>query len=282
MGDPSPQTDRRQREESFMYFDFNVTGPERKRLVQAISKFTGVDARYLAAPTFAYQVDRFNVSKNGVVSVEDRVDREVLDGLMETLVNDGFVSQGSDFGREETAQKATQEATEATESHFAPGVVSEYPSPCRREQEAPECEIRGLHVDLPREGVTETALENLRKLVDSKATLIRKALGADRVDIAVTDERIFFPWFDAAPDAEMSAAAAKFIGRLLDTARTQKRVTAKEKPVENEKFAFRCFLLKLGFIGPEFKAERKVLLRNLTGSAAFRDGDRRERETAAE
>ena len=54
-------------------------------------------------------------------------------------------------------------------------------------------------------------------------------------------------------------------------------MTAREKPVENEKFAFRCFLLKLGFIGAEYKADRKVLLRNLTGSAAFKDGDRRGR-----
>lgn len=39
----------------------------------------------------------------------------------------------------------------------------------------------------------------------------------------------------------------------------------------NEKYAFRCFLLRLGFIGPKFKDQRKVLLRNLTGSAAFKN-----------
>jgi hypothetical protein len=52
-------------------------------------------------------------------------------------------------------------------------------------------------------------------------------------------------------------------------------VTAKEKETDNEKYAFRCFLLRLGFIGDEYKETRRVLLRNLTGSAAFRSGAKR-------
>lgn len=57
-------------------------------------------------------------------------------------------------------------------------------------------------------------------------------------------------------------------------ARNQKRVTAKEKETDNNKYAFRCFLLRLGFIGAEFKDERKILLRKLTGSSAFKNGKR--------
>ena len=55
-----------------------------------------------------------------------------------------------------------------------------------------------------------------------------------------------------------------------------KRITATEKPVDNEKYAFRCFLLRLGFIGSEHKTQRKILLRNLTGSSAFRSGTKKE------
>ena len=53
-------------------------------------------------------------------------------------------------------------------------------------------------------------------------------------------------------------------------AKVQKRVTATEQPVENEKYAFRCFLLRLGFIGAEYKEARKILLKNLSGNAAFK------------
>lgn len=63
-----------------------------------------------------------------------------------------------------------------------------------------------------------------------------------------------------------------FITALCDMAKNQKRITSKEKETDNEKYAFRCFLLRLGFIGAEYKTERKILLRNLTGSSAFKGG----------
>lgn len=53
----------------------------------------------------------------------------------------------------------------------------------------------------------------------------------------------------------------------------QKRVNAKEKPVDNERYAFRCFLLRLGFIGDEYKTDRKILIRMLPGNSAFKGGE---------
>lgn len=124
--------------------------------------------------------------------------------------------------------------------------------------------------------MTENALENLHRLVDSKAALIKKALGTDRLDIELTDETIRFPWFYATPEPEVVSAAAHLIGKLVGMAKTQKRVTAKEKETDNDKYAFRCFLLRLGFIGTEYKETRKVLLRNLSGSGAFKGGQKKE------
>lgn len=67
-------------------------------------------------------------------------------------------------------------------------------------------------------------------------------------------------------------AYTHFIAKLCEMAQNQKRITAKEKEIDNNKYAFRCFLLRLGFIGTEYKAERKILLRNLSGSSAFKGG----------
>ena len=47
-------------------------------------------------------------------------------------------------------------------------------------------------------------------------------------------------------------------------------IAAKDKVASNDKYAFRCFLLRLGFIGAEYKEERKILLRNLAGNGAFK------------
>ena len=44
------------------------------------------------------------------------------------------------------------------------------------------------------------------------------------------------------------------------------------RSTDNEKYAFRCFLLRLGFIGAEYKTARKILLKNLSGSSAFKNG----------
>ena len=63
-----------------------------------------------------------------------------------------------------------------------------------------------------------------------------------------------------------------FIAQLCKLSKDQKRVSATEKEVDNEKYAFRCFLLRLGFIGDEYKATRKILLRNLSGNSAWKAG----------
>lgn len=130
----------------------------------------------------------------------------------------------------------------------------------------------GLVIEMPRSSISDTALDNLKRLVKSKETLIKKALGADSLEIELTDELIRFPWFECIPESEVVTATTCFIEKMLDAAKSQKRVTAKEKETDNEKYAFRCFLLRLGFIGDEYKETRRVLLRNLTGSAAFRSG----------
>jgi len=134
----------------------------------------------------------------------------------------------------------------------------------------------GLVIEMPRSSFTDTALENLKRLVESKATLIKKALGADSLEIELTDELIRFPWFECIPESEVVTATTCFIEKMLDAAKSQKRVTAKEKETDNEKYSFRCFLLRLGFIGDEYKETRRVLLRNLTGSAAFRSGAKKD------
>lgn len=63
-----------------------------------------------------------------------------------------------------------------------------------------------------------------------------------------------------------------FVCALRDTAIRQKRVVMSEKPYDgSEKYAMRCFLLKLGFIGEEYKQARKTLLANLSGNGSHKN-----------
>ena len=126
---------------------------------------------------------------------------------------------------------------------------------------------------------TESSLQNLFNLVDAKGSLIKKALGVSDLTINLLDDRLAFDWFPADSTPEEINAYTAFIAALCAMAGNQKRITAKGTTVDNEKYAFRCFLLRLGFIGAEHKQTRKILLRNLTGSSAFKAGQPKEVES---
>ena len=129
---------------------------------------------------------------------------------------------------------------------------------------------------MPKSLFTDSSLENLKALIAAKGSLIKKALGVDDLPLEITDTKVSFPWFPATPTPDEMNAYDTFICKLCEMARNQKRVHATEKRTDNEKYAFRCFLLRLGFIGAAYKTARKILLGKLTGSSAFRDGSRKE------
>lgn len=242
-----------------MRFEFNRTGAERKELVQAMGEILEVKPRYLGMPTAAYEVDYFHIDKTGAVEFDDRADSEEIENLMQRLAERGIIAAPA-----ETAQEGgTAEDSAETENHAG------------EPETAPQEADLGLTVAMPRDSFTDAALENLRKLVDSKGSLIKKALAVGSLPIETDGEKVSFPWFSET-DSESAAAYTHFIAALCDMARNQKRITATEKKVENEKYAFRCFLLRLGFIGAEYKGERKILLKNLSGSSAFKNGERKE------
>jgi hypothetical protein len=132
-------------------------------------------------------------------------------------------------------------------------------------------EAYNLTIEMPRSAFTDTMLENLKRLVASKSSLIKKALNITETPLEVSDETIRFPWFTDVTDSEAVKAYTHFVTALCEISKTQHRISAAYKPVENEKYAFRCFLLKLGFIGEEYKSDRKILLSKLTGSSAFKN-----------
>ena len=231
-----------------MRIEFHRTGAERKALVTAIGEILEVRPQYKGMPSAAYEIDYFTVTKEGTLEFDDRADSEEVENLLEQLAGRGIVAAPAetaqdepDTGVEELSKAGTREPQEANV---------------------------GLTVEIP---LDKVAVGNLTKLLEAKGNLIRKALGIADLRIEVLEDRVTFPWFSQV-DADSATAYTHFISALCEMSRNAKRVTATEKPVENEKYAFRCFLLRLGFIGSEYKVERKILLKNLTGSSAFKNG----------
>lgn len=231
-----------------MIINYNVSGSDRKQLVAAIAEHTGEKAKYLGAPGFAYQIGGFTVSVDGKVTIEDN---SAAAPLIRFLREKGF--QAEDPLADINEDDAAEEQIDTDES----------------------C---GICISMPRSLFTDGNLENLKALIAAKGKLIKKALGVNELPIEVTGEKVSFPWFPAVPTPEELKAYDTFICKLCEMARNAKRVVAKEKDTDNDKYAFRCFLLRLGFIGAEFKTERKILLRNLAGSSAFKSGQPKEVE----
>lgn len=134
-----------------------------------------------------------------------------------------------------------------------------------------------LTIEIPDAGFTPQARENLKKIVASKAALLKQALETDDLSIVELDGKIAFPWFMLHGIDGEADAYNRLITAICKMAKTQKRVTAVEKPIENAKLTMRLFLIRLGFIGDEYKTARKILLRNLTGNGSWKSGHRPER-----
>ena len=219
---------------------------DRKPLVKAISEFTGADAVYMRTPTYAYQIDYFTVTREGNLEFDDRADSKEIEGLLEFLAERGFIAENADTKPPETDTEEIPAAADSAE----PG------------------EPVGLTVEVPLDG---SAVENLTKLLEAKGRLIRRALAVDSLSIEVTGSTVKFPWF-ADCGTDECKAYTHFISALCELASNAKRVTAKEKETDNDKYAFRCFLLRLGFIGDEFKTARELYTKRLDGDTAFRNG----------
>jgi len=225
-----------------MQIKYHLEGSERKALLAAMREILQDAPKYMGPPSFAFTVGPYTIDRHGTLNCPDDMDPAQIEMLIHELEHDGFI--GERVG--ESAQTQERTTVEAT------------------------VEPDRLAIEMPKDGVTAVALENLRRLVASKATLLKKALGTDSLPITEHADRIEFGWFRPTDEQAKIGVYYQLVQKLCEMAKVQKRVTATEQPVENEKYAFRCFLLRLGFIGAEYKEARKILLKNLSGNAAFK------------
>lgn len=219
---------------------FHLTGAARKPLVEAIEDFTKVKGVYQGAPKFSYTFCGIGVlDRNGALNLD--CDLQIIVDLITWLENCGF------------------ECSTVTD-----------------ENEKPD----GLTIEMPLTDFTPDKLDNLMKLVKAKENLLKSALGADELPIQQTNEdggKLQFPWFSCDLDADHVNAYITLVALLCKTAKTRKRITTKETGLDGSpKYAMRCFLLSLGFIGDEYKHARKILLSNLEGNSSWKNGKKAE------
>lgn len=203
---------------------------DRKRVAALIATRLEVHAEYLGTPAFAYQIGEAVLDRDWVLHLPDDTD---IAGLMDAATRAGYPIDAAD----ETV-----------------------------------AEELGLTLAFPTTDWDETTQTKVESTLAAKGHLIAKALRIPTTPMSIDVEAgtVEFPWFDQVPDAQVVEAATVLIARIIDHAKVATRVSA--KPAEtggNDKYAMRCWLLRLDMIGASYKNVRRVLLANLEGNVAW-------------
>jgi hypothetical protein len=237
-----------------MTLNFNLQGAERKNLVQAISTFLEAPAVYLKTPTYAFQVGEYHIDRHGLVTGADN--RELADFLQEN----GHIAETAEYEAPAEAEAATLDTTVA-----------------EAETGADEANVTQdgdtFTIEMPLTGFDPGKLDNLCRMVTSKETLLKAALDTEALPIQQRDDKLRFPWWNRILTGEEVEAYSTLISLLCKTAKEKARVTAKDggMPI-NPKYAMRCYLLSLGFIGAEYKDSRRTILSRLEGNSSWKNG----------
>lgn len=263
--------------------NYGVKGSERKAMVGIIGQAVGIEPVYMKMPTCAYAIGNIIVNRTGEMIWDERTDNEAIEKVTKALADAGYTAQG-------------ERATEVEEP------AEEIPEPV------------ALTVSLPTAQHNGNTLRNLVNLIYTRASLINKALGTSfaakeglvdalagnenlrKVEdftkvlaayeaehgkaltgLLVTAERISFTTLPETSDADSIRAFTELTSMMNKQALTQKRIQAKMVDGENEKYALRIWLTRLGMNGPEYKTTRKILMANLSGHSAFRTDAAKER-----
>lgn len=213
---------------------------DRKELVKILSKHLGIKSKYLGVPSFNYRVGEFIVDREGKI-----------------------LNKAGDELKLKEILNSTQEETTTVE------------------------------IAIPLEGHNENTLKTLINMIYSKQTLIKQSFQLDKnlveketveklntaenieefkdnllsPNIKIDAENIVFTI-----NTDLVRAATLFFGLLNEKSKVLRYASAKPSITDNEKYAFRTWLIRLGMVGNEYKEARKELLENLSGNSAFRNG----------
>lgn len=291
-----------------MRFEKNIE--ERKVLVKRLGELTGIAPHYTKVPRCAYEIGAYTVERDGSLTVEEDAAES---GILTTLKEEGLIKDTEgilEAAAEEPEQTEETDGAEAiTDSGCGAGLQE---GAAAQEGEEP----LDMVISLPMGAHTGVSLRNLVNMVYSRGPLLSRATGgnfhvakelaevlqddsctaavqsflktlADYTEahggmegLKITEEQISFTGFPVPADKAHADAFCQLATMMNGMALSQKRIQAKEVSTDNEKYAFRIWLLRLGMNGDDYKSTRKVLMENLGGHAAFRTPEEAEKAKA--
>lgn len=246
-------------------------------------------------------------------------DSVIEDTEAETEVLDEQEPEDADTAEDEPAEAGAEDALEPDNTAEDDTIEDEPDAESQETEDQPEEVPLDLELAFPVSQHNGVTLRNLVNLLFSRGKLIGKATGghfhveeglveklkddsctfaimnfinavsdyetehgAALEGLKITTEKVTFTGFPTAPDHEHLTAFAQLAVLMNQQAISQNRIQAKDVNDENEKYALRTWLLRLGMNGPDFKETRKILMENLSGHAAFRTDEEAQKFLARE
>ena len=259
---------------------FSLNNAGRRALANAVGEILGLDVVYNRAPTFSYGIGGYTVDVDGALVCPTGINRNEISRLVVALGERGYEAETE---IEVDVEPVADVDTDACDDAVVEMEAGNPPEPLAQLEtfvQHPPDDSHKLSITMPRAELTDLAIDNLQKIIASKETLIKKALGVDSLPLVVGEEKLHFQWFALTNTDGEIEAYLHFVNALCKMAKESKRITAKERDTaDNDKFAMRVFLIRLGFVGAEYKLSRKILLRNLTGNSSWKSGRPPTRDT---
>ena len=300
-------------------FELNIA--DRKTLANRMEELTGIHPYYTRAPLYAYDIGNYTIDRDGNLLVEsENADAELLTTLLNEGLIRGCESIESTDDQPENTEPTENLAEEPVAEAEPDDTAEDEPDAEESESEDQPDEVPlDLELAFPTSQHNGVSLRNLVNLIYSRGRLISKATGGhfhvetDLVEtlrddsctytvanfiealksyeaqcgtamegLVITEEKVSFTGFPTASDYAHLTAFGHLAILMNQQAISQKRIQAKDVNDENEKYALRTWLLRLGMNGPDFKETRKILMENLSGHAAFRTDEEAQKFLARE
>lgn len=260
----------------------------RKEMVNKLAAMLGEDPIYNGPPSFGYTAGHLTIDRDANISAEDPAD---LEAVKPWLIENGYIDA------DETAAESDVDLIPELEVD-EPEKPDELP-----EEEASDSEAISMCIGFPYDIKPVSMLKNLVFILYSKQTLLNHATGNDTLkipDAAIEalkgrefpthDELIstLVPFSDSGemhgltfedtkvyitygelPDTDWYNTFLHLTMKMMEAAEAAKRVFPDHQQPESEKYVMRSWLVRMGMGGPEWKAIRQILLKNLTGHSAF-------------
>ena len=232
-------------------YSFKVVGLERKTVAQIIAVATNHPVKYAGPPTFAYEVGEVLIDRGGMITIPfDETIAIILSALHEN---------GTEPDGDAAITIAMGEHTGVSLRNLINLIYSK-----------DELLRNSLGRDEPLLPFTLIELINsvkLEQVEDFKECIEGQDTGGIKFDFI--NNTLGFNFYKATLDIEQVKTHLAFSTLLEAQAIKQKHSSVQQKKKGNEKYAMRCWLLRLGMIGDDYKVERKILLEKLTGNCSF-------------